>query len=138
MNLKSKTLTEYPWYIVLFMTKVHQLKDSRSEFWKEKFISGLPALFAEKLRLSLRNNNSGINPYHNRHYCDIIQTINQVGLDICNDKKLRGQLKNPNLLERKVLSKFCYQFGINSSLPKKSKYERNSKYFNYKKTYKKQ
>ena len=81
------------------MTKVLQLEDLNTEFWKEKFISGLPTLFAEKVRNSLRVNK--VISYENLHYDNIKQTINQIGLNICAYIKIRSQLKNQNLLGRK-------------------------------------
>lgn len=59
MNLKCPTLTHYRWYADTFMTLVLQRHDSQSTFWKERFVSCLPPLFAEKVRNRLRDQHNG-------------------------------------------------------------------------------
>ena len=45
------------------MSRVMLREDSNQPFWKEKFINGLPNLFAHKIRNVLVNE-EGIIPYH--------------------------------------------------------------------------
>ena len=63
MNLRCSTLTDFKWYKDVFLSRVFQLADCHNVIWKEKFISGLPPLFAEKVRDSLTfSANNGGNP----------------------------------------------------------------------------
>lgn len=43
-------MPDFRWYKDTFLPKLYQLLDPNQEFWKEKFISGLPPLFAKKVR----------------------------------------------------------------------------------------
>lgn len=45
-------------------------------------------------------------------YGEIIQKVNQVGLSLCNDLRLKEQLKNEKKFARHELENFCYQFGL--------------------------
>ena len=47
----------------MFLAKVMSRDDCGSHYWKEKFISGLPTLFAEKVRQIIRNIHNGRIPY---------------------------------------------------------------------------
>ena len=85
MNLRCPTLTHYCWYHDTFMTLVFQRPDCNSDFWKERFISGLPPLFAEKIRDRLRNNDQGIIQYPLLTFSHIKNEIVHEGLSLCND-----------------------------------------------------
>ncbi|XP_075092250.1 protein fluG-like [Nicotiana tabacum] len=47
-NLRCPKLTDFRWYKDMFIEKVMVREDCNKPFWKERFISGLPRLFAEK------------------------------------------------------------------------------------------
>ncbi|KAK2656920.1 hypothetical protein Ddye_009972 [Dipteronia dyeriana] len=49
-NLKCKRLSDFKWYKDIFLTRVLQRPDNANAYWKEKFISGLPKLFSNKVR----------------------------------------------------------------------------------------
>ncbi|PIA24762.1 hypothetical protein AQUCO_35200002v1 [Aquilegia coerulea] len=73
MNLKCPTLTHFRWYKDVFMTKITNRNDGNNAFWKEKFISGLPILFAEKVKNRLKNKHDGIQiPYDLYTYGELI------------------------------------------------------------------
>ena len=46
-NLRYPKLQDFKWYRDMFLVKVMPRPDCGSYYWKEKFISGLPTLFAE-------------------------------------------------------------------------------------------
>ena len=46
-NLRYLKLQDFKWYRDMFLVKVMPRPDCGSYYWKEKFISGLPTLFAE-------------------------------------------------------------------------------------------
>ncbi|GJU29901.1 hypothetical protein Tco_1173490 [Tanacetum coccineum] len=49
LNLTCRKLSNFRWYKDVFITKVMTRPDCREAYWKERFIAGLPRLFAEKL-----------------------------------------------------------------------------------------
>lgn len=75
------------------MTLVSQRYDFLSDFWKERFIAGLPPLFAEKIRTRLRDQHNGIILYHTYTFGKLINENVSKGLDLCNDINLKFQLK---------------------------------------------
>ncbi|XP_068648929.1 uncharacterized protein [Aristolochia californica] len=54
-NLRCRTLSHFRWYKDVFLAKVVQRLDTNNEYWKAKFIDGLPTLFATKVRKRLGN-----------------------------------------------------------------------------------
>ena len=126
-HLRCKTLTEFKWYKDVFLAKVTQLADANQNYWKAKFIDGLPALFAEKVRQRLRDQHDGHTiPYDHLTYGDIISTCTQTGISLCNDLKLQYQLKQQNLTGRRELGEFCDQFAID--VPRSSKHPKRYKH----------
>ncbi|XP_060211903.1 uncharacterized protein LOC132639475 [Lycium barbarum] len=85
------------------------LPECNDTHWKSKFIDGLPALFAERVRKALRNGKASIN-YDNYTYGKLIGTCMQEGLALCNEIKLNQQIKRHGLNERQQLGEFCGQF----------------------------
>ena len=73
-----------------FTSRVMLREDSNKPFWKEKFIDGLPNLFAHKIRTELSNSN-GIIDYDTLRYGDIISTIKQEGLKMCIEQRIAKQ-----------------------------------------------
>ncbi|KAI5350918.1 hypothetical protein L3X38_003809 [Prunus dulcis] len=54
-NLRCPKLSDFRWYKDVFISRVMLRDDSNQPFWKEKFINGLPNLFAHKIRTTLSN-----------------------------------------------------------------------------------
>jgi hypothetical protein len=93
-NLRCPSLTHFRWYKDTFLSRVFQLKNPNADHWKSKFVDGLPYLFAERIRQSLRNKNDGINiNYPDLTYSQIIGTCINEGLTLCNDIKLKKSIK---------------------------------------------
>ena len=51
----------------------------------------------------------------------IAQNVQLVGAELCNDIKIRDQLKKQKLFEKKELGNFYYQFGFQLDQPYKKK-----------------
>ncbi|CAL9025057.1 unnamed protein product [Prunus brigantina] len=62
MNLKCPTLSHFRWYNDVFYSKVFTRQDCNADFWKEKLLSGLPILFAEKVSNRIKDKNGGVIP----------------------------------------------------------------------------
>ncbi|CAL9029358.1 unnamed protein product [Prunus brigantina] len=54
-NLRCPKLSDFRWYKDVFISRVMLRDDSNQPFWKEKFVNGLPNLFAHKIRTTLSN-----------------------------------------------------------------------------------
>jgi hypothetical protein len=112
INLKCKTMSDFRWYKDTFLSKLYTLPEPNQDFWKEKYISGLPPLFAEKVRNSLRKEGGGSINYHYLDIGKITQKIQLVGAELCNDLKIKDQLKKQRILGKREMGDFCYQFGF--------------------------
>ncbi|KAL7177568.1 hypothetical protein ACSBR2_030845 [Camellia fascicularis] len=73
-NLTCPTLSDFRWYKDVFTSLVMLRDDCTKSFWKQKFINGLPSLFAHKIRHVL-SQPTGIIEYNHLTYGDIISTI---------------------------------------------------------------
>uniref|UniRef100_A0A7N0VFA8 CCHC-type domain-containing protein n=1 Tax=Kalanchoe fedtschenkoi TaxID=63787 RepID=A0A7N0VFA8_KALFE len=94
-----------------FLNRVMELPECNSSHWKSKFVDGLPHLFAERVRKTLRKDMIAI-PYDTYTYGELIKTCVQEGLSLCNEIRLNQQIKRQSLLERNQLGQFCSQFGM--------------------------
>ena len=87
-------MSDYRWYQDVFTSRVMLRKDCHKPYWKEKFIDGLPPIFAHKVKQELMGKNDSID-YDSLTYGDILSTIKKLGINMCNDEKLlKHQLKN--------------------------------------------
>ena len=106
----------------MFLVKVMSRHICGSHYWKEKFISGLPTLFAEKVRQIIRNIHNGRIPYESLTYRELITFVNNEGLALCTDLKLKSQMKKEKPDNRKELGKFCSYYGYDTTIaPSKRK-----------------
>ncbi|KAK9668727.1 hypothetical protein RND81_13G081900 [Saponaria officinalis] len=53
-NLRCPTLSDYRWYKDMFLTYVLRRPDCNEGFWMEKFVSGLPKLFSQRIFRNLK------------------------------------------------------------------------------------
>ncbi|KAG5615445.1 hypothetical protein H5410_015269 [Solanum commersonii] len=110
-GLRCRNLGEFRWYKDTYLSRVMELSENGLEFWKAKFIDGLPSLFAERVKKTLRDS-QGIIPYSNFTYGKLIGACMQEGINLCNELKLSRQLKMDKLREKSQLGDFCTQFGL--------------------------
>ncbi|GAV90454.1 hypothetical protein CFOL_v3_33863 [Cephalotus follicularis] len=108
-NLRCRKLQDFRWYKDTFMTKVLTREDANQPYWKEKFITGLPTLFAEKIKNKYREKHKGVVPYEKLTYGDIVSTITKTGLEICYDIKMSKQIKKDSKTYKKELGKITYK-----------------------------
>ena len=52
-NLRCPTMSDYRWYQDVFLSRVMHRKDCFKPYRKEKFIDGLPPIFAHKIKQEL-------------------------------------------------------------------------------------
>ncbi|KAG5589597.1 hypothetical protein H5410_040111 [Solanum commersonii] len=91
-NMIIVGFTGQMWYKDVFLSRVMELPECNNSHWKSKFIDGLPALFAERVRKAHRGD----------------------GVSINYDDYTYGKL-----IKRQQLGEFCEQFTIN--MPESSK-----------------
>ena len=102
---------DYRWYQDVFLSRVMLRKDCHKPYWKEKFIDGLPPIFAHKVKQELMDKNDSID-YDNLTYGDILSTFKKLGINMCNDEKLlKYQLKNKRKAKYEM-GNFCEQYGL--------------------------
>jgi hypothetical protein len=103
---------DYRWYQDVFLSHVMVRSDSQKPYWKEKFIDGLPSLFAHKVKDELININTGLIDYDNPTYGDLFSTVKKLGKKMCIDQKIiRQQLKKAKKAKYEM-GNFCEQFGL--------------------------
>ncbi|KAI5349019.1 hypothetical protein L3X38_001906 [Prunus dulcis] len=138
-NLRCPKLSDFRWYKDVFISRVMLRDDSHQSFWKEKFINGLPNLFAHKIRTTLSNEQGHID-WDNLTYGNIVSTINQVGMKMCVDLKIGKHIQSDRKSAKYELGNFCEQYGLTSLPPSsrnKSSYRNKSRsYLSRKNTYK--
>jgi hypothetical protein len=141
-NLRCATMSDYRWYQDVFLSRVMVRFDSQRPYWKEKFIDGLPSLFAHKVKDELINTNTGLIDYKNLTYGNLFSTVKILGIKMCIDQKMiRQQLKNAKKAKYEM-SNFCEQFELPPIAPSRKNRKKSDKisirkptpyYNNYKK-----
>ena len=130
-NLYCKKLTDFRLYKDMFITKVMIREDFNNDYWKQRFLSGLPPHFSEKVRSKIRDRCEGKIPYSHISYGDPICLINFVAMELCTDLKLMEQLKKDQkflVSENGIFYKyFGFQIHKPPSARKVSKKERSGK-----------
>jgi len=130
-NLRCPTLSDFRRYKDVFISRVMLRDDSNQPFWKEKFINGLPHLFAHKIKQVLVNENNVIE-YDNLTYGNIISVIQKEGLKMCIDMKISNQANKDKKNAKYEMGNFCEQYGLPSVAPSK-KHKKSRKYEEYRK-----
>ena len=117
---------DYRWYQDVFTSRVMLRKDCHKPYWKEKFINGLPLIFAHKVKQELMGKNDSID-YDNITYGDIFSIIKKLGINMCNDEKLlKYQLKNKRKAKYEMRN-FCEQYRLPPIAPFRQKSKKMTK-----------
>ena len=111
-NLKCPKLHDFKQHRDIFLTKVMLRPDYSQSFWKEKFILGLPRLFSKQIRIKIREQFNGQIPYDKLTFGEIISIVTEEGISLCNDFKLKQQMKNEQKIYKNEYGTFCSQFGF--------------------------
>ncbi|KAK4706952.1 hypothetical protein R3W88_033489 [Solanum pinnatisectum] len=83
--------------------------DCNNDYWKERFISGLPTYFTEKVRSKIRDRCEGKIPYSQQVYGDLISLISVVAMELytrwtCGKKGHRSNKCPGNKKKRKKIN----------------------------------
>jgi hypothetical protein len=126
-NLRCPTMSDYRWYQDVFLSRVMFRSDSQKPYWKEKFIDGLPSLFAHKVKDELIDANTGLIDYKKLTYGDLFSTVKKLGIKMCIDQKMiRQQLKNAKRAKYEM-GNFCEQFGLPPIAPSRENRKKSDK-----------
>ncbi|KAG8645457.1 hypothetical protein MANES_10G066150v8 [Manihot esculenta] len=109
-NLKCKKLSHFQNYKTTFLTRLMLREDSNQDFWKEKFLAGLPYFLGEKVRNHIKNQYGNPIPYSKLTFGQLVSIIQKEGLQICHDLKLQRTLKYEMHKTKHELGSFCKQF----------------------------
>ena len=92
-------------------------------FRSEKFIDGLPPIFAHEVKQALISKNDSID-YDNLTYSEIFKKFS---INICGDKKLlKHQLQNKKKAKYEM-GNFCEQNGLSPIAPSRKKGKKHDK-----------
>ena len=110
-NLRCPTLSDFRWYKDMFLTHVLKRSDSTKSFWKEKFITGLPNLFSQRVFTSIKKA-MGIEDdnidFSTITYGQLFAFVKKEALLACQELKFQAKYGN----KRKEMGPFCEAFGI--------------------------
>ena len=119
-------MSDFRWYQDVFISRVMLQKDCHKPYWKEKFIDGLPPIFAHKVKQALISKNDSID-YDNLTYSDIFSAMKKFGINMCDDEKLlKYQLQNKKKAKYKM-GNFCEQYGLSPLAPSRKKGKKHDK-----------
>ena len=119
-------MIDYRWYQDVFISRVMLRKDCHKPYWKERFIDGLPPIFAHKVKQVLIGKNDSID-YDNLTYGDIFCAIKKLGINMCNDEKLlKYHLQNKKKAKYEM-GNFCEQYGLPPITPSRQKGKKHDK-----------
>lgn len=122
-NLKCKSLSEFKYYCNTFFAR----SDCNNDYWKEKFVKGLPTFFSQRVKTRLKVKNNGVIPWEQYTYGEIASKIIVEGADLCNTLKIQRQLSEERTKGKRALGDFCEQYGF-AEIPKRyHKTKRTSK-----------
>ncbi|XP_038685740.1 uncharacterized protein LOC119985523 [Tripterygium wilfordii] len=95
-----------------------------SDFWKEKFLSGLPILFYERIRNQLMTQYKGVIPYNMLTWGELSNQVMREGIALCNELKLQKQLKKEKQMGKNALGDFCRQSRQKQFVPRQVPFRR--------------
>ena len=111
-NFYCPTMSDYRWYKDTFLSKVTLREDGFAGFWKERFLAGLPKLFAEKVKLNLEQHYGKPIHYDILTCGQIHNIIVDIGIQVCTDFKLQNKLRKESMINKRELGTFCHQYGM--------------------------
>ena len=88
-TLYCRKLTDFRSYKDMFITKVMLKDDYNNNYLKERFLSGLPPHFAEKVQSKIRDWCEGKIPYSEMTYGDLTSLVHFVAMELCTDLNLK-------------------------------------------------
>ncbi|KAG8644064.1 hypothetical protein MANES_11G096250v8 [Manihot esculenta] len=135
INLRCPDLSHFKWYKDTFFSLVFTRVDSQNNVWKEKFLAGLPALFAERVRDQIRSKHNGNIPYHDYTYGELASEVVTTGIYLCNELKIHKQMQKERFYGKQILGNFCEQREDDDRV-RQHRHRRTKRFFKDKRPYK--
>ena len=101
-------------------------KDCHKPYWKERFIDGVPPIFAHKVKQELMGKKDSID-YDSLTYGDILSIIKKLGINLCNDEKLLKYQLQHKRKAKYEMGNFCEQYGLPPIAPSRQKGKKHDK-----------
>ncbi|RDX87443.1 hypothetical protein CR513_31080, partial [Mucuna pruriens] len=120
-NLYCPTMSDYRWYKDTFLSKVTLREDGFANFWKEKFIAGLPKLFLENVRMNLEIHYGQPIAYESLTYGQLHNII------VCTDFKLQNKIRKESASRKKELGTFYHQYGVETMRTPSARHKKKQK-----------
>ncbi|XP_050908253.1 uncharacterized protein LOC127121866 [Lathyrus oleraceus] len=111
LHIYCPTMSDYRWYRDMFLSKLCLGSDGAADYWKERFISGLRRLFAEKVKINIKQNFNGTIAYQSLTIGKLYNYVIETGIQICTNCKLQNKIKNEKASNRREMGSFCEQYG---------------------------
>ncbi|KAK9734444.1 hypothetical protein RND81_04G140200 [Saponaria officinalis] len=132
-NLRCPTLGDYRWYKDIFLTYVLRRPDCNEGFWMEKFVSGLPKHFSQRIFRKLKESFANeVIAWQTITYGQLFAFVKQQGLALCEELKLQSKYNSEKRHSRRELGCFCEAFGLEKIEPPSFKAKRQVKRFHKK------
>ncbi|KAK9739977.1 hypothetical protein RND81_03G001600 [Saponaria officinalis] len=132
-NLRCPTLGNYRWYNDIFLTYVLRRPDCNEGFWMEKFVSGLPKHFSQRIFRKLKESFANeVIAWQTITYGQLFAFVKQQGLALCEELKLQSKYNSEKRHSRRELGCFCEAFGLERIEPPSFKAKRQVKKFHKK------
>ena len=128
--LRGSTMTNFRWYQDVFISRVMLRKDCQKPYLKERFIAGLPPIFAHKVKQILMGKNDSIN-YDNLTYDDIFSAIKKKITSMCNNEKLLTYRLQIRKKAKYKMSNFCEQYGLCPIAPSRQRRKTHKSHKSY-------
>ncbi|KAK9734934.1 hypothetical protein RND81_04G172400 [Saponaria officinalis] len=103
-NLRCPTLGDYRWYKDIFLTYVLRRPDCNEGFWMEKFVSGLPKYFSQRVFRKLKESFANeVIAWQTITYGQLFAFVKQQGLALCEELKLQSKYNSEKRHSRREL-----------------------------------
>lgn len=110
----------------MLLKRVLLCKDCDQSYWKWRFLSELPKLFTKRVKNAVKKENDNTIPYQDLTYGELVNFVNQEGLALCNNLKLKTKLKSKRSESCIELGSFCEQYGFDKIVFPSSKLKKKS------------
>ena len=98
------------------MSMVLTREGCREPYWKERFVAGLPLVFAERVKENLQTEYPDVT-LKDLTYGRISAMVKNTGVALCNTMKIENRIKRNQQIGIKELGDFCMQYGYEKITP---------------------
>lgn len=93
LNLYCPTMYDYRWHKDMLLSKLCLRSDGDANYWYEIFISDLPRLFAEKVKINIKQTFNGTILYQSLTIGKLSNYLIETNIQICTNYKIKLKMK---------------------------------------------